>query len=101
MKIKFALLMLIAAAFGIQASEDNLIRDPEFKEQRKAWPVNAAATFQDGVLTLPINQPRKKPQMLLRPVHAMKQLSQMPITRMNSFHIKPLKTDYSYTSISK
>ena len=59
MKIRFALALLAAAAFGIQASEDNLIRDPEFKLQRKMWPINAAATFQDGVVTLPINQPRK------------------------------------------
>ena len=65
MKITIALLMLVAAAFGIQASEDNLIRDPEFKQQRKMWPINAAATFQDGVVTLPINQPRKNdPKMM-------------------------------------
>ena len=61
MKFRIALLMLLtAAAFGIQASdEDNLIQNPDFKEQKKMWTVNSAATFENGIATVPLTTPRK------------------------------------------
>ena len=35
MKKNIALMLSVAAFFTLQASEDNLIRNPEFKEQKK------------------------------------------------------------------
>lgn len=59
MKIRIITALLTALVFTLQASEDNLIRDPEFKLQRKMWPLNAAATFKDGVVTLPLTNVRR------------------------------------------
>lgn len=59
MKIRTALALFAAAIFTVQASEDNLIRDPGFAQPAKIWHFTAAADCKDGVVTLPINKPRK------------------------------------------
>ena len=60
MKIKLVLTLLAAAFCTLQASEDNLIRNDEFKEQKKYWFMSAPATFDKGVATLPLTVARKK-----------------------------------------
>ena len=59
MNIKTAFFILTAAIFSLQAEEDNLVRDPDFKEQKKNWQLTAPASFKDGVLTLPLTKVRK------------------------------------------
>lgn len=59
MKIRIALTMLAAVIFTVQASEDNLIRDPGFAQPGKIWSFTAPGDCKDGVLTLPITRPRK------------------------------------------
>ena len=60
MKIKSVLLLLAAAVSFLQASEDNLLKNDAFKEQKKYWFMSGPATFADGVATVQLTTPRKK-----------------------------------------
>ena len=60
MKKKIAVLLSLAALFTLQASEDNLVRDPEFKEQKKKWQITGDAAFKEGIATVALTNVRKK-----------------------------------------
>jgi hypothetical protein len=59
MKKNIALMLAVAAFFTLQASEDNLIRNPEFKEQKKNWYITGTPSFKDGIATVPLTNVRK------------------------------------------
>ena len=61
MKMKIAAVFLALTACGLLAGdEDNLIRDPDFKEPNKIWRMNAGSAVKDGIATVPLTTQRKK-----------------------------------------
>ncbi len=59
MKKKIAVLLSLAALFTLQASEDNLVRNPEFKATGKNWLISGTPTFKDAIATVPLTNARK------------------------------------------
>lgn len=60
MKTVMTAIVLMAALCASLASEDNLLKDPEFKGPSKYWRMNAGTAFKDGIATVPLTSQRKK-----------------------------------------
>lgn len=63
MKTRIAAVVLALTACGcalLAEDEDNLIKDPDFKELNKTWRMNAGSTVKNGIATVPLTTPRKK-----------------------------------------